>query len=62
MNTEIHILIGSEDVKVDSSVNQSDGANAQGRNRFQRAKNFFNVATDIAVSYTHLTLPTKRIV
>ena len=47
LNTEIHILIGSEDVKVDSSVNQSDGANAQGRNRFQRANNFFNVATDI---------------
>lgn len=47
LNTEIHILIGSEDVKVDSSVNQSDGANAQGRNRFQRAKNFFNVTTDI---------------
>ena len=41
LNTEIHILIGSRDVDIDSSVNQSDGANAQGRNRFQRATNFF---------------------
>ena len=47
LSTEIHILIGSKDVDVDSSVNQSDGANAQGSNRFQRAKNFFDVTTNI---------------
>jgi len=47
LSTEIHILIGSKDVDVDSSVNQSDGANAQGSNRFQRARNFFDVTTNI---------------
>ncbi len=41
LSTEIHVLIGSKDIDVDSSLNQSDGANAQGRNRFQRATNFF---------------------
>ena len=44
---ELHILIGSEDVDIDSSVNQSDGANAQGKNRFHRANNFFSTTKRI---------------
>ena len=42
LKTNLHILIGSKDTDVDSSVNQSEGAQKQGFNRFQRANNFLN--------------------
>ena len=42
LGTNLHILIGSNDIDVNSSVNKSDGAQKQGLNRLQRAKNFFD--------------------
>ena len=39
---DLHVLIGSADTEITSSVNQSKGANNQGLNRFQRANNFYN--------------------
>ena len=42
LGTNLHILIGSNDIDVDSSINKSDGAQKQGLNRLQRAKNFFD--------------------
>ena len=42
LGTNLHILIGSNDIDLDSSVNKSDGAQKQGLNRLQRAKNFFD--------------------
>jgi CDP-diacylglycerol pyrophosphatase len=44
---DLHIHIGSADTDISSSVNQSEGANNQGLNRFQRANNFFNYTTKI---------------
>ena len=40
---DLHILIGSNDTDVNSSLNKSDGAQNQGLNRLQRAKNFLNI-------------------
>ena len=42
LNMDLHIHIGSADTDISSSVNQSEGANNQGLNRFQRATNFFD--------------------
>ena len=42
LKKDFHVLIGSADTDITSSVNQSKGANNQGLNRFQRASNFFN--------------------
>ena len=42
LKIDFHVLIGSADTDITSSVNQSKGANNQGLNRFQRANNFFN--------------------
>ena len=42
LNMDLHIHIGSADTDISSSVNQSEGANNQGLNRFQRANNFFD--------------------
>ena len=53
LTTEINILIGSRDVEIDSSVNQSDGANAQGSNRLHRAINFYQL-TESVVSDNNL--------
>ena len=47
LNMDLHIHIGSADTDISSSVNQSEGANNQGLNRFQRANNFFNYTTKI---------------
>jgi len=47
LNMDLHILIGSADTDITSSVNQSEGANNQGLNRFQRANNFFKYTTKI---------------
>ena len=47
LNMDLHIHIGSADTDISSSVNQSEGANNQGINRFQRANNFFNYTTKI---------------
>lgn len=47
LNMDLHIHIGSADTDISSSVNQSEGANSQGLNRFQRANNFFNYTTKI---------------
>ena len=41
LSMDLHIHIGSHDVKVTSSLNQSDGAMRQGPNRFKRAINFY---------------------
>ena len=42
LKMDLHVLIGSADTEITSSVNQSKGANNQGLNRFQRANNFYN--------------------
>ena len=42
LKIDFHVLIGSADTDITSSVNQSKGANNQGLNRFQRANNFYN--------------------
>ena len=47
LGTNLHILIGSNDIDVDSSINKSDGAQKQGLNRLQRAKNFFDYTSQI---------------
>ena len=47
LNMDLHIHIGSADTDISSSVNQSEGANNQGLNRFQRANNFFNYTIKI---------------
>ncbi len=47
LKTNLHILIGSKDTDIDSSVNQSEGAQKQGFNRFQRANNFFEYTESI---------------
>lgn len=47
LNIDLNIHIGSADTDISSSVNQSEGANNQGLNRFQRANNFFNYTTKI---------------
>jgi pimeloyl-ACP methyl ester carboxylesterase len=47
LNMDLHIHIGSADTDISSSVNQSEGANNQGLNRFQRANNFFGYTTKI---------------
>tara|TARA_X000000368_G_scaffold418813_1_gene420131 strand:- start:5731 stop:6594 length:864 start_codon:yes stop_codon:yes gene_type:complete len=48
LKMKLSILIGSKDTKITSSVNQSEGANKQGINRFQRANNFFISSSDVA--------------
>ena len=47
LSMDLHIHIGSRDVKVTSSLNQSDGAMRQGPNRFKRAINFYQSVTDM---------------
>ena len=47
LQMDFHVLIGSADTDITSSVNQSNGANNQGANRFQRANNFFNYTQKI---------------
>ena len=47
LNMDLHIHIGSADTDISSSVNQSEGANNQGLNRFQRANNFYGYTTKI---------------
>ena len=45
--TNLFILIGTNDIDVDSSINKSKGAQKQGINRLQRAKNFFTYTESI---------------
>ena len=47
LQMDFHVLIGSADTDITSSVNQSKGANNQGLNRFQRANNFFSYTQKI---------------
>ena len=47
LQMDFHVLIGSADTDITSSVNQSNGANNQGANRFQRANNFFSYTQKI---------------
>ena len=47
LSMDLHILIGSNDIDVNSSINKSNGAQNQGLNRFQRAKNFFEYTESI---------------
>ena len=47
LSMDLHILIGSNDTDVNSSLNKSDGAQNQGLNRLQRAKNFFEYTEQI---------------
>ena len=58
LGTNLHILIGSNDIDVNSSVNKSDGAQKQGLNRLQRAKNFFDY-TSIIVEQNDLVFNWK---
>mgnify|MGYP001385982763 FL=1 len=58
LGTNLHILIGSNDIDVNSSVNKSDGAQKQGLNRLQRAKNFFDY-TSLIVEQNDLTFNWK---
>lgn len=58
LGTNLHILIGSNDIDVDSSINKSDGAQKQGLNRLQRAKNFFDY-TNLIVEQNDLTFNWK---
>jgi len=53
LSTDLHILIGTNDIDVNSSINKSDGAQKQGINRLQRAKNFFKY-TDSIVKQNNL--------
>lgn len=53
LKMDFHVLIGSADTDITSSVNQSKGANNQGLNRFQRANNFFNY-TEMIVNQNNL--------
>ena len=47
LSMDLHILIGSNDTDVNSSINKSKGAQNQGLNRYQRAKNFFEYTESI---------------
>ena len=47
LSTNLYILIGTIDIDVDSSINKSKGAQKQGINRLQRAKNFFTYTESI---------------
>ena len=47
LSTNLYILIGTNDIDVDSSINKSKGAQNQGLNRYQRAKNFFEYTESI---------------
>ena len=47
LRTNLYILIGTNDIDVDSSINKSKGAQKQGINRLQRAKNFFTYTESI---------------
>ena len=47
LQMDFHVLIGSADTDITSSVNQSNGANNQGANIFQRANNFFSYTQKI---------------
>ena len=47
LSMDLHILIGSNDIDVNSSINKSKGAQNQGLNRYQRAKNFFEYTESI---------------
>ena len=58
LGINLHILIGSNDIDVNSSLNKSDGAQKQGLNRLQRAKNFFDY-TSLIVEQNDLTFNWK---
>lgn len=47
LSTNLYILIGTNDIDIDSSINKSKGAQKQGINRLQRAKNFFTYTESI---------------
>ena len=47
LSTNLYILIGPNDIDIDSSINKSKGAQKQGINRLQRAKNFFTYTESI---------------
>ncbi len=47
LSTDLHILIGTNDIDVNSSINKTEGAQKQGINRLQRAKNFFKYTKSI---------------
>ena len=47
LNTNLYILIGTNDIDINSSINKSEGAQKQGINRLQRAKNFFKYTESI---------------
>ena len=47
LSTNLYILIGTNDIDVYSSINKSKGAQKQGINRLQRAKNFFTYTESI---------------
>ena len=53
LSIDLHILIGSNDIDVNSSLNKSVGAQNQGLNRLQRAKNFFDY-TELIVEQNDL--------
>ena len=53
LSIDLHILIGSNDIDVNSSLNKSYGAQNQGLNRLQRAKNFFDY-TELIVEQNDL--------
>lgn len=42
------VMAGTNDVVADSYLDDSAAANAQGKNRFERAQNFYNVCTQMA--------------
>lgn len=47
LSMNLFILIGTNDIDVNSSINKSKGAQNQGLNRYQRAKNFFEYTESI---------------
>ena len=47
LSTNLYILIGTNDIDIASSINKSKGAQKQGINRLQRAKNFFTYTESI---------------
>ena len=47
LSTKLYILIGTNDIDVNSSINKSVGAQKQGINRLQRAENFFKYTESI---------------
>ena len=47
LSTTLYIIIGTNYIDIDSSINKSKGAQKQGINRLQRAKNFFTYTESI---------------